>query len=547
MALSLFDQARAIVWAQWRTIFNHYPRANKWSSGLTIALTLVWYAGWAAGALALAAKLSTLSDLNTGRVYLAYGLLLGFFYWQVVPLMLATAGIGLEMKKLVVYPIPHSQLFLLDAILRVSTGIEVLILIGGASAGVMLNRRLPWWSVLGFVPFVVFNLALAAGVRELLTRIMARRFLREIVMFCLVLIGALPQFIVMAGDRVENLPTLKAMAAVIKSLDVLTGFLPWTATAQWAMGHLTVRVALLSLLWTIAAWIFGRWQFERGLRFDAAAAAAPAEQAAPPARWSEALFALPSRIFPDPLAAMIEKEYRSLVRAPRFRLVFFMGFSFGLLLWLPMLLNAKSSMGFFHDNYLTFVAAYALLLLGDVCLWNIFGFDRSAAQAYLVTPIKLRSAFLAKNLAALTFVLLEVSIVAVVCLLFRLPLSVSKILPAYLISTLMTFTLMSAGNLTSVYYPQPVNPQKSLRNRPSAKTQGLLMVIFLVAAGMSGLAYLAEYAFENRLAFYGVLGVLAIVVAIGYRISLDSAVEAAISRREAFISALSQNEAVITA
>ena len=33
MALSLFDQAQAIVWAQWRTIFNHYPRANKWSSG----------------------------------------------------------------------------------------------------------------------------------------------------------------------------------------------------------------------------------------------------------------------------------------------------------------------------------------------------------------------------------------------------------------------------------------------------------------------------------------------------------------------------------
>ena len=547
MALSLFEQARAIVWAQWRTIFNHYPRANKWTSGLTMLLTLVWYAGWAAGALALGAKITALSDLNTGKIYVSYGLLLGFFYWQVVPLMLATVGIGLEMKKLVVYPIPHSQLFLLDAILRVSTGIEVLIMIAGASLGVMLNRQLPWWSVLGFVPFVIFNLALAAGVRELLTRIMARRYLREIVMFGVVLIGALPQFIVMAGDKVESLPALKTLAAVFKSLNALTAFLPWTVTAEWAMGHLNVRVALLGLAWTMGAWIFGRWQFERGLRFDAAAVQAAPKQDAAPAAWTEWMFAWPGRIFPDPLAAMMEKEYRSLVRAPRFRLVFFMGFSFGLLLWLPMLLKANGTMGFFRDNYLTFVAAYALLLLGDVCLWNIFGFDRSAAQAYLITPVKLRTAFLAKNLAALTFILLEVTIVAVVCLIFRLPLSVSKILPAYLISTLMTFTLMSAGNLTSVYYPQPVNPQKSLRSRPSGKTQGLLMVIFLVASGMSGLAYLAEYAFDSRAAFYGVLGMLAIVVAIGYRISLDSAVEAALERREAFISALSQNEAVVTA
>ena len=542
---SFLDQARAIVWAQWRTIFNHYPRSNKWTSAFTMLLTLAWYAAWVSGAVGVAAKISTLADLASGRAYLSYGLLLGIFYWQVVPLMLATAGIGLEMKKLVVYPVPHSQLFLLDAILRVSTGMEVLIMIGGGAAGVILNRRLAWWSVLAFVPFIIFNLALAAGLRELLTRIMARRYLREFVMFWLVLIGALPQFFVMTGDRVDRLPALKTLAAFFKSLDIFNAILPWTITAQWAMGRLTPTVALTALIWAASAWIFGRWQFERGLRFDADAVQAAPQVNAPPARWRELLFAWPSRVFSDPLAAIMEKEFRSLSRAPRFRLVFFMGFSFGLLLWLPMLL--KGSAGFFRDNYLTFVAAYALLLLGDVCLWNIFGFDRSAAQAYLVTPIRLRTAFLAKNLAALTFVLLEVTIVAAVCLLLRLPLSLSTALPAYLISILMTFTLMSAGNLTSVYYPQPVNPQKSLRSRPSAKTQGLLMAIFLVAAGMSGIAYLAEYAFDSRLAFYGVLCVMAVVVAIGYRISLDSAVEAAFERREALIATLSQNEAVITA
>ena len=547
MALSLFDQARAIVRAQWQAIFNHYPRANKWTSALTLILTLIWYGGWTVAAVAVAARLATLTDPRAGEVTVSYGLLMGFLYWQVVPLMLATAGIGLEMKKLIVYPIPHSHLFLLDAILRVSTGIEVLIMMTGAAVGVMLNRRLPWWSALAFLPYIVFNLAVAAGIRELLTRIMARRYLREIAMFCLVLIGALPQFMVMAGDKMDHLPRLRLMNAVFKALQPVAGVLPWTATADWAMGHLLFRNAAIVLFWTAGAWIFGRWQFERGLRFDAAEAQAAPIQNAPPSRWTEWMYVWPGRIFPDPLAAMIEKEFRALARAPRFRLVFFMGFSFGLLLWLPMLMKASNTMGFFRDNYLTFVAAYALLLLGDVCLWNIFGFDRSAAQAYLVAPVRLRLAFLAKNLVALTFILLEVSIVALVCLAFRLPLPVSKILPAYLISTLMTFTLMSAGNLTSVYYAQPVNPKKSLRSRPSARTQGLLMVIFLVASGMSGLAYLAEFAFDSRLAFYGVLGVLAVVVGIGYRVSLDSAVEVAFERRELFIAALSQTESVVSA
>ena len=545
MALNLFDQAQAIVWAQWRTVFNHYPRANKWTSGLTALFTLIWYFCWGLGAIALATRLAGLSDFTTGRVFLTYGLLLGVFYWQIVPLMLATAGIGLEIKKLVVYPIPHSQLFLLDALLRISTGMEVIIMLGGAAIGVILNRRLPWWCALAFVPYVIFNLCLAAGIRELLTRVMARRYIREIVMFCLVMLGGLPQFFVMTGDKLDRLPWLKNIVFGLKRLEVIAEFFPWTATAEWSMGRLSLRAALVSLTWTTAAWFFGRWQFERGLRFDAAAVQAEPIQNTPPARWSEWLFALPSSVFPDPLAAMMEKEFRSLARAPRFRLVFFMGFSFGLLLWLPMLMKASESVGFFRDNYLTFVAAYALLLLGDVCLWNIFGFDRSAAQAYLVTPVKLRTAFLAKNLTALTCVLLEVSIVAVVCVIMRLPLPLSKMAPAYLISTLMTFTLMCGGNLTSVYYPQPVNPQKSLRSRPSAKTQGLLMVIFLVAAGMSGLAYLAEYAFDNRAAFYGVLLVLAVVIGISYRVSLDAAVDAAFERRELMIAALSQNESVV--
>ena len=235
MAISLFDQARAIVWAQWRTLLNFYPRAKKWTSALSLILTLLWYAGWAVGAWIVAARIAVLNDTATGQALLTYGLVAGFFYWQVVPLMLATAGASLEMKKLIVYPIPHSQLFLLDAMLRVSTGLEVLIMMTGAAIGILLNHRLPWWCVLAFLPYVAFNLALAAGVRELLTRLMARRFLREIIMFLFVLLGAIPQFLLMAGDRLKNIPGFKFLPVLAQWQKATAQFLPWAATAKWAM------------------------------------------------------------------------------------------------------------------------------------------------------------------------------------------------------------------------------------------------------------------------------------------------------------------------
>ena len=50
----------------------------------------------------------------------------------------------------------------------------------------------------------------------------------------------------------------------------------------------------------------------------------------------ESFFRWPSMVFSDPLAALVEKEIRFLAAPPRFRLVFLMGFTFGLVIWLPI-------------------------------------------------------------------------------------------------------------------------------------------------------------------------------------------------------------------
>ena len=247
-----------------------------------------------------------------------------------------------------------------------------------------------------------------------------------------------------------------------------------------------------------------------------------------------------------PLAALIEKELRFLSRAPRFRLVFLMGFSFGLLIWTPIAFGRMSTeRSFLTDNYLTMVSIYALLLLSDALFWNCFGFDRSAAQVYFLVPVKMSTVLAGKNLAAAFLVLMEIAAIALVCALLRLPLSGLQILEAFAVTCVVTLFILAVGNLSSLYNPRAVNPVKSMKTAAQSRSQALLMLAFPLTLVPVALAYLARYAFNTEWAFFGVLCFGGVVGVLMYFFSMQSALKAAIDRREQIISALSRGEGPI--
>src|SRR5207244_1025489 len=102
---------------------------------------------------------------------------------------------------------------------------------------------------------------------------------------------------------------------------------PWTAAGQFMTGTSPLRSAAVLLLWIAAAGAFSRWQFSRTLHFDAAAAGAGSSRESRVTKVLDWLYSRPGALFRDPLGALIEKELRFLSRAPRFRLVFLMGFT----------------------------------------------------------------------------------------------------------------------------------------------------------------------------------------------------------------------------
>lgn len=528
----------AILWAQWRTLRNFYPRNARGGLILTLIVSAIWYGGWTVAA-AVAATLYSDPEAGTLLRALPGVLLLAFLYWQVIPILMMATGASLELKKLVVYPITPGELFTAEVALRLTTSIEMLLVTCGIAIGLALNPAVAWWGPLVMPVFIVFNLMVSAGLRDLIARLLARRRIREIVFLALVLIAALPQLVLIGLQNPENRDRIRF---VLEGAPIQ--FLPWNATATLAQGNFSA-LALLSLpAWVALAYWFAWSQFRRTLRFDSQAAAASRATPRTSDRWNEHLFRLPSRFFPDPLAALIEKEFRFLTRAPRFRMVFLMGFTFGLLIWVPML---RTTAGAQSTNSLIFICIYSLLLIGDVCFWNAFGFDRSAAQVYFVMPVKFSTVLVAKNLTAFFFVLAEIAAITAVCALLRLPLTAAKIGEAFAVTTVLSIFLIGLGNVTSIHMARPVNPANSFRNASAGRMQMVLLLLYPLASIPVLLAYGARYAFDSDQAFYIVLAVDLLIAAVVYYVSMDSALKAADERKEIMIETLSKNEGPIAA
>src|SRR6202040_2795552 len=186
--------------------------------------------GWSGGAACILLRVfSNPSEVPVIRIALPGGLLLIFLYWQVVPLMLATTGSSLDLRKLRAYPIPDGQLFSIEVLLRVTAGIEMVLVLLGITIGAMLNPALTKWSLLASVVYVAFNLIIAVGLRDMLGRLLARKRIRELVFFFLVLAAALPQLLLARRGMVS--PQLRLLIP----RDAWQGW-PWTAAANLMMG-----------------------------------------------------------------------------------------------------------------------------------------------------------------------------------------------------------------------------------------------------------------------------------------------------------------------
>ena len=146
--MALMDSpAAAILWAQWRTLLNFYRKPQMGGFWIGSIVMAIWYLMLAGGGVGIAMILGKVrpSEFPQFQLVLTFGLLGAFLYWQMVPVFLASTGMSIDTRKLMVYPVPERQLFLIEVMLRLSTGIEVLLLLTGAFFGLLRNPEISVW------------------------------------------------------------------------------------------------------------------------------------------------------------------------------------------------------------------------------------------------------------------------------------------------------------------------------------------------------------------------------------------------------------------
>lgn len=530
---------RAILWAQWHSMRTLRVGTRVRGTIFSAITGLLFYGFWAMVGFGAEAFFANPDNNNLFKLALPMSLAAVVLYWQIAPVVSASLGASLDLKKLIVYPIPRERLFTVEILLRLATCMEMLLAVAGILVGLLCNPRLG--GVLAapriagtILLFIAFNLLLSAGMRNLLERLLLRRRLREMLMLIIVLVCVLPQLLL----------------ALRVSEDSLTKGLPVAVFWPWgAAGHLLLNVSLLPaagilMVYLAAAYGFSRYQFEKGIRADTDPGVAERKKydnAAAPS-WPDRLFRLPSRVLPDPLGCAVEKELRTLMRSPRFRLVYIMGFSFGLVVWLPMALRHPTGTSSVRTHFLTYVSVYALVLLGQVTFWNAFGFDRVSTQAWYALPIPFSRVFQAKNITALIIVMTELILVIGIALALPVPHPPVRIAEALAVTLISAVYLVSFGNMMSVRLPRAMDPEKVTQGGSTRSMNALAFFLFPVALLPIGLAYWGRYVFDSEVVFFGLLALAAVLGAVVYWVALDSAVKTALARKESILEELGRSD-----
>ncbi len=521
-------------------------RLSRGSGWVRFIPYAIWYLFWLGASVAAFFLLQVARTQDVVK-YLPLAFLGVCVYWQMMPILTASMGAGLDLKKLITYPIPHQRLYVVELLLRFTTAFEMLLVLGGVLAGFLFNSRIGGLralprATLAVVLLIAFNLLLSSGTRSLLDRLLNKRKIRELVVLLTMCIWMVPRLLVQLNIKPKWLGP---------ALDLVRGSgLPWSAAATMFPGAAFLVPAVALCFWTFLAYWFGRSQFERILRFDAGAAQARTTR--PESSRSRSItdlfFRLPGTLWRDPLGGLVEKELRSLARTPRFRMVFVMGFTFGVIVWLPMAINKGAARpGFMSHYFLVFVCLYALTLIGQVTYWNCFGFDRSAVVFYFAAPQPMRLVLISKNLAAMTYLLVDIVILNVVVGLLHLIDGWQQAVETLIVVVTCSLYLLALGNMASVNYPRAINPERVSHGGGGGKVQGMLILFYPLALLPVVLAYVARYAFNSQIAFDAVLVLAVVIGGIVYWLGLSSAVESADRKREKLIVELSKNDGPIVA
>ncbi|HWX92024.1 MAG TPA: hypothetical protein VNY29_05275 [Terriglobales bacterium] len=467
-----------------------------------------------------------------------------FAFWQFFPVMASAFTETLDSSNLLRFPLNYRAYVVLRLIygaLDPATVLGGLWLLGILIGIAIANARLFSWAALVLLAFGLLNLLLTQMIFAWVERWLAQRRTREIfaVLFFLGIISfqLLGPMLSRYGPR--STPALHKLGAEVSPVQrALPPGIAANAIAAMAAGQVGKAAASLGLLGVFGIVIVRvlsirlRAQY-RGENLSEAPKTQSTRKATEQVKlgWS-----VPG--LSGPVTAVLEKELRYLSRSGPMLLTLITPIIMLLIFGLG---QARSAPGGFlqrsPDLGFPVGASYSLLLLTNL-VYNNFGADGGGIQFFLASPVRFRSVVLGKNLAHVTVLALEMTVVWIgVSVLFHPP--TFAITVATLSGVLFAVPVnLAVGNLLSLRSPKRIEFGTFGRQRASQLT---VLVSFGVQIAVFGLAAttlaLARHYREVWLAPVAFL-LLAVFSFAGYELALRRVDRLALGNRETLSSEL---------
>jgi len=541
---SVAAQIAAVAELRWRMFVNSLrTRRGKMelASGILVAggFAVLGFGGFAA---ATGTSWYLVSQGNAE--FLAIHFWVIFFFWQVFPVMAIAFSNNPDSSELLRFPLAYRSYFLIRlayGLFEPASAVGCLFLLGmflGTSAA---NPWLSPLALLVLLAFGLFNLLLMQTIFAWIERWLAQRRTREILGVLAILMVLSLQMIAPITEHVSrgSHPELRRAIEIGSRVQrVLPPGLAADALAQGSQGRFLLGVASLLFLSTLTfgcGWLLHlriRAQF-RGENLSEAAAR-------PTGRQVQGLrlgWNLPG--FSEAVAAVFEKEMRSLGRSGPMLLTFVMPICMLLIFRFGALNSLHQSGGFNRTPDMIFpsAAAYGMLVFTNL-VYNNFGGDGGGMQFFFASPVRFRDIVLGKNLthaAILAFSALF-SLIAVAYLYGppHLPVAVATGAGLLFVAPLN----FAAGNLLSMYSPKKRDLATFSRQNVSQTTVLIGFGVQIATVVIGAAAFAVARFYQNlwiTVLLFLVLSAVSIPI---YVVVLHRLDDIAIERRETLLAEL---------
>ena len=526
------SQLRAVTFLRARLFLNSL-RSVRHKFNLVsriIAAVLVLGAGLGGG---FAVAMTSWGITRSGRVEFVSLLCWAIFsFWQLFPVMASAFNQNLDASDLLRFPLSYRTYFLVRLVygaLDIPTALGL-----SWSAGVFIgifagDPSLALWALIAMTLFVVFNLLMARAVYVWIERWLLRRRSREImgILFFLGLIGVqligplLGRYGAGASRTASHLP-----AYLLSLQENFPPGLVGLALAQ--AGHHWYARAASSLLLIAAFIVLAFCLLHLRLRAQYRGES-PSEGEKRHETESRASVSRGWKIpgIRAPITAVYEKEIRYFSRSGPLLFTLIMPLVVVLVLW-----GGQKGFLTHQARYaLPVGAAYCLLLLTNI-VYNSFGADAGGFQFFLTSPVSFRQIAAAKNLAQLTVLAIDLSILWIgICLVYEPPKlqAIALTFAWYLFAIPLNFAI---GNLLSLYTPKRIDYATFGRQRPSESTILISLVVQMGSVVLGAAAIYTARMYSNLwIATFSLLA-LAVPALAGYFVLLWRLDRIVMRRRE---------------